>query len=61
MREKIKHKTESHSLKKGCYWCGEFWSGYGGAGTAEFHSTSQIKITDLNRGNLVVTQGTPLL
>lgn len=34
------------------YRCGKLWGCYGGAGTAELHSTSQVKITDLNWGDL---------
>lgn len=28
------------------YWCGELWRSYGSAGTAELHSTPQIKVAD---------------
>lgn len=34
------------------YRCGELWSRYGRTGTAELHSTPQIKITDLYWGHL---------
>lgn len=38
--------------KRDCYRCGELWSRYGRTGTTELHSTSQVKITDLNWGHL---------